>query len=379
MSSSATWSPSSPGDLGGSTVLGLVAGVVLSATIQSSSVSAHSGATFARSPRWWLSRSPTCRWTRPAGAAIRGRSSRASWSATWSSSASPTHSSTSTTCRLRRDARGRRHRLRVPDDRREHPVPDARGHLLPGLAVIAVLILVARPITVAVRAAPDRRAAWSLPSSRSCPGRGRPASRPRRSSAFSRASRSARDILSSVVAIAIIVTLLAQALPAPWLAGRLGLLDGADEDKDVEAARAAALAGGDALHREQLALDHEDIDVAPSASATSTMTDPPNGSTIVMGVPGGQLATRRTSLTGAWNAPACPGAGAAPDRSARRRRRRKSLHISARLPAAAGADSLNAWMRQEHGGNRAARRPSSSARKLQVAVELHCVTCRGRP
>jgi cell volume regulation protein A len=33
------------------------------------------------------------------------------------------------------------------------------------------------------------------------------------------------DIYASVVALAIVVTLLLQALPAPWLARRLGLLD----------------------------------------------------------------------------------------------------------------------------------------------------------
>jgi cell volume regulation protein A len=33
------------------------------------------------------------------------------------------------------------------------------------------------------------------------------------------------DVLASVVAIAIVVTLLLQALPAPWLARRLGLLE----------------------------------------------------------------------------------------------------------------------------------------------------------
>jgi hypothetical protein len=32
-------------------------------------------------------------------------------------------------------------------------------------------------------------------------------------------------VLASVVAIAIVTTLIAQAVPAPWLARRLGLLD----------------------------------------------------------------------------------------------------------------------------------------------------------
>ncbi|MDX6724093.1 MAG: potassium/hydrogen antiporter, partial [Solirubrobacteraceae bacterium] len=38
------------------------------------------------------------------------------------------------------------------------------------------------------------------------------------------------DLLASVVAIAILVTLIAQALPAPWLARRLALLEPAAPD-----------------------------------------------------------------------------------------------------------------------------------------------------
>jgi cell volume regulation protein A len=116
-------------------------------------------------------------------------------------------------------------------------------YVLPGLGVIAVLMLVARPITVAVCAMPDRRARWSL-----------------RELAFLCWTRETGvvpaalvgvlaglnvpngDILSSVVAIAIIVTLVAQALPAPWLAGRLGLLEADGEAAD---AAVAAIAGGD--------------------------------------------------------------------------------------------------------------------------------------
>ncbi len=119
-------------------------------------------------------------------------------------------------------------------------------HLLPGLAVIAVLILVARPIAVAVCAAPDRRAAWSLPELAFLSWTRETGVVPAALVGVLAGLRVPHgDILSSVVAIAIIVTLLAQALPAPWLAARLGLIDGADEDKDVEAARAAALAGGE--------------------------------------------------------------------------------------------------------------------------------------
>jgi potassium/hydrogen antiporter len=97
---------------------------------------------------------------------------------------------------------------------------------LPGLAVIAVLVLVARPITVLACTAPDRRARWT-----------------RAELAFLAWTRETGvvpaalvgvlaglgvpgvDVLASVVAIAIVTTLIAQAVPAPWLARRLGLLD----------------------------------------------------------------------------------------------------------------------------------------------------------
>jgi cell volume regulation protein A len=106
------------------------------------------------------------------------------------------------------------------------PLGSLGEHLLPALAVLAVLMLVARPVTVLVCALPDRRAAWT-----------------RRELAFLCWTRETGvvpaalvgflgalgvpdlDVLTSVVALAIVTTLLLQALPAEWLAGRLGLLD----------------------------------------------------------------------------------------------------------------------------------------------------------
>lgn len=106
------------------------------------------------------------------------------------------------------------------------PFDAMADHALPGLAVIAVLVLVARPITVLLCTLPDRSARWTraelvfLSWTRETgvvpaalvgvlAGLGVPGG----------------DILASVVAIAIVVTLLAQALPAPWLARRLGLIE----------------------------------------------------------------------------------------------------------------------------------------------------------
>ncbi len=99
-------------------------------------------------------------------------------------------------------------------------------NLLPALAVLAVLMLIARPLTVFACVLPDRGGGWE-----------------RREIGFLCWTRETGvipaalvgvlaglgvpniDILASVVALAIVLTLLLQALPAPWLAGRLGLLE----------------------------------------------------------------------------------------------------------------------------------------------------------
>jgi cell volume regulation protein A len=109
------------------------------------------------------------------------------------------------------------------------PFATLGDELLPALAVVAVLVLVARPVTVAACMLPDRRARWS-----------------RAELAFVCWTRetgvvpaalvgvlAARgvphvDLLASAVALAILVTLLVQALPAPWLAERIGLVDMAE-------------------------------------------------------------------------------------------------------------------------------------------------------
>ncbi|HWT23061.1 MAG TPA: cation:proton antiporter [Solirubrobacteraceae bacterium] len=102
------------------------------------------------------------------------------------------------------------------------PLAVLPDHALPALAVIGVLVLVARPLTVPACALPDRRArrsreelaflAWTRETGvlvGVLPGLGVPDA----------------DVLAGVVALAIIVTLLAQVLPALGLARRLGLLE----------------------------------------------------------------------------------------------------------------------------------------------------------
>ena len=96
----------------------------------------------------------------------------------------------------------------------------------PSLAVVAMLLVVARPLTILACTLPDRRARWT-----------------RQELAFLCWTRETGvvpaalvgvlaglgvpdvDLLAAVVALAIVATLLLQAAPAPWLARRLGLLE----------------------------------------------------------------------------------------------------------------------------------------------------------
>jgi cell volume regulation protein A len=106
------------------------------------------------------------------------------------------------------------------------PFDELGENLLPALAVLATLLLVARPLTVFACALPDRGARWS-----------------RNEIAFLCWTRETgvvpaalvgvlaglgvpeTEVFASVVALAVVLTLLLQALPARWLADRLGLLE----------------------------------------------------------------------------------------------------------------------------------------------------------
>ncbi len=119
------------------------------------------------------------------------------------------------------------------------PFAELGDNLLPALAVLATLMLIARPITVFACAMPDRAARWT-----------------RNELAFLCWTRETGvvpaalvgvlaglgvpegDVFASVVALAIVLTLLLQALPARWLAGRLGLLE--PETRPVAVKREAA-------------------------------------------------------------------------------------------------------------------------------------------
>jgi cell volume regulation protein A len=106
------------------------------------------------------------------------------------------------------------------------PFSELGDNLLAAVAVLATLMLVARPIVVLTCAMPDRGARWTrnellflcwtretgvVPAALVgvLAGLGVPNG----------------DVFASVVALAIVLTLLLQALPARWLADRLGLLE----------------------------------------------------------------------------------------------------------------------------------------------------------
>jgi cell volume regulation protein A len=98
--------------------------------------------------------------------------------------------------------------------------------ILPALAVVAVLLLVARPITVAICCLPDRRSRWSRAElAFVCWTRETGVVPAALVGVLAALAVPNGDLLASVVALEILVTLTVQAIPAPWLARRLGLLE----------------------------------------------------------------------------------------------------------------------------------------------------------
>jgi potassium/hydrogen antiporter len=98
--------------------------------------------------------------------------------------------------------------------------------IAPALAVVAVLLLVARPVTVAICMLPDRRSRWSRAElAFVCWTRETGVVPAALVGVLAALAVPNGDLLASVVAVAILVTLAVQAVPAPWLARRLGLLE----------------------------------------------------------------------------------------------------------------------------------------------------------
>lgn len=99
-------------------------------------------------------------------------------------------------------------------------------NLLPALAVLATLMLVARPLTVFACALPDRGARWTREElAFMCWTRETGVVPAALVGVLAGLGVPEGDVFASVVALAIVLTLVLQALPARWLADRLGLLE----------------------------------------------------------------------------------------------------------------------------------------------------------
>jgi potassium/hydrogen antiporter len=106
------------------------------------------------------------------------------------------------------------------------PFAKLGDEIAPALAVVAVLLLVARPVTVAICCLPDRRSRWSRAElAFVCWTRETGVVPAALVGVLAALAVPNGDLLASVVALAILVTLAVQAVPAPWLARRLGLLE----------------------------------------------------------------------------------------------------------------------------------------------------------
>ena len=98
---------------------------------------------------------------------------------------------------------------------------------LEGVAVVAVLMLVARPATVFLCVLPDRRARWSLPEMLfMCWTRETGVIPAALAGLLSGMKVPGAPMIASITFIAILMTILIQATTTKWLGRRLGLLEG---------------------------------------------------------------------------------------------------------------------------------------------------------
>jgi len=98
-------------------------------------------------------------------------------------------------------------------------------YLVGGVLVIVVFMLVARPVTVFLCAAPDRRARWSLPElAFMCWTRETGVIPAALAGLLVGMKAPGAQVIASVTFIAILMTILIQATTTKWLARRLGLL-----------------------------------------------------------------------------------------------------------------------------------------------------------
>jgi cell volume regulation protein A len=107
------------------------------------------------------------------------------------------------------------------------PFDDLGEYLLPGLAVLVVLLLVARPLVVFACCLPDRAGRWTPQELLFlCWTRETGVVPAALVGVLAGLGVPNVELYASVVALAIVLTLVLQALPAIRLAGRLGLLEG---------------------------------------------------------------------------------------------------------------------------------------------------------
>jgi cell volume regulation protein A len=98
--------------------------------------------------------------------------------------------------------------------------------LFPALAVLAVLIFVARPLTVLACLLPDRRARWSRDELLFLSWTRETVVVPAALAGIIVSVNAPHaDLVVTTIALAIVFTLTAQATTKPWLARRLGLLE----------------------------------------------------------------------------------------------------------------------------------------------------------
>ncbi len=106
------------------------------------------------------------------------------------------------------------------------PLDTLADEWAPSLAVVAGLLLLARPVTVLACALPDRRARWTRAElAFLCWTRETGVVPAALVGVLAGLGVPNLDELAGVVALAIVATVVLQATPAPWLARRLGLLD----------------------------------------------------------------------------------------------------------------------------------------------------------
>jgi cell volume regulation protein A len=106
------------------------------------------------------------------------------------------------------------------------PLAAIGDELLPALAVVATLVLVARPVTVLACLLPDRRARWSRPELLFVAWTRETGVMPAAlAGLLVTGGVEDAELVQVAVAAALVVTLLLQATTKPWLARRLGLIE----------------------------------------------------------------------------------------------------------------------------------------------------------